>query len=94
MSQLKSAKRTVVLFLLILIVSLNALCVRPAMAAKYQSRLTEARHHRLRGKIHILYDPSEVVMSETARNIFTALELANVSSSLIEVSSTISWNMY
>jgi hypothetical protein len=28
-------------------------------------------------------------MSETARNIFTALELANVSSSLIEVSSTI-----
>jgi hypothetical protein len=72
---------------LVLIVLLSAVYVQPATASEFQKQWIEARRHRLHGEIGIFYDPFDVVISQIAQNVSTALDMANVSSSLHEVSS-------
>jgi len=83
----KICARVVLPVFLLTIMLLNAVCVQPGIASELPRQLIEARRHRLRGEIGIFYDPFDPVISQTAWDVYTALDIANVSSSLYEVSS-------
>ena len=66
----------------------NAAYIRPISAAEVQREVYESLDSdrlRLRGAIGIFYDPFDGVLSQIAQDIYVALDLVNVSSSLYTV---------
>jgi len=81
----KTAKRYFLSSLLMVLILGHAASNVFATVESNQVLLKRSRYYRLRGGIIIFYDPSDILLQEVASDICKALDVANVSSTLMQI---------